>query len=692
MNNLHDILRRISSFYHAFLTEHPDFLEFTEDFTRQFRLFWNEVSQNTPNSFKLALVVLSALLVSLIFARVFVDSFVMTWALRVLPKSFYRKTIIKRAERFAKNQKYLQAGKLLETIKEYERAVAMYVKGDDYRQSARIYVKMEKYREAARIFEEGKEFSEAARYYEKDGLFNKAGEMYLQTRDFLKAASNYEKYVMALEKEGNAPDKVKKIEEYSAKAGDLFLKSKEYLHAGPLLEKANLYDQAAFAYSKAKDPLLTARSLESGLKFKEAAKIYSENGELEKAALCYEKGGGFAEAGDLYKKLGDTDRAISQFQKVTSQSKNYEQVTNILGDLFQEKGMLGPAREKYQKLIERKGVTRENLETFYNLALLTEKIGDLNEAISIYEKIISEDMSYKDVPSRLEQLKERAKQASQLTPEETEAHTITNRYKIISELGRGGMGIVYRAEDLVLKRIVAYKILPDTFKDNPQFLESFMQEARTSAALNHPNIVTIYDTGKVGSNYYITMEYVDGMTLKDLLGKTKGPAPLNVVLGIAKQLTLGLEYAHEKNVVHRDIKPANIMFTRDKMVKIMDFGLAKLLHEGASEKSSVKGTPYYMSPEQILGKNVDARTDLYALGCTLYHLLAGRPPFTEGDIYYHHLHTQPESPGKFNEKIPELLVKIVMKCIEKDKSSRYAKPEEIRNDLAQVHLAEIKAA
>jgi tetratricopeptide (TPR) repeat protein len=613
INYLNDILRRTSSFYQDYLNQHPDFREFTDDFIGQFRLFWNEVSQNTPNSFKLALVALSALLFSLILARVVVDSFVMTWLLRVLPKSFYRKTIIKRAERFARKGKYLQAGKLLEAIKEYERSIAMYVKGDDYRQSARIYVKMEKFREAARIFEEGREFSEAAKYYEKDGLFNKAGEMYLQTRDFLKAASNYEKYVLSLEKEENSPEQVKKIEEYSAKAGELFLKSKEYRRAGPLLEKAHLYDQAAFAYSKAKDPLLTARSLESGSKFKEAAKIYSENGELEKAALCYEKGGGFTEAGDLYKKLGDTDRAISQYQKVTSQSKNYEQVTNILGDLFQQKGMLGPAREKYQKLIERKGVTRENLETFYNLALLTEKMGELNEAISIYEKIISEDMSYKDVPSRLEQLKERAIVASQLTPEETEAHTITNRYKIISELGRGGMGIVYRAEDLVLKRIVAYKILPDTFKDNPQFLESFMQEARTSAALNHPNIVTIYDTGKVGSNYYITMEYIDGMTLKDLLGRAKGPAPMNVILGIGKQLALGLEYAHEKNVVHRDIKPANIMFTRDKTVKIMDFGLAKLLHEGASEKTSVKGTPYYMSPEQILGKNVDAQTDLYAL-------------------------------------------------------------------------------
>ncbi|MFI5303874.1 MAG: protein kinase [Nitrospiria bacterium] len=690
MSFFKDLFGQIISYFHYYLTQHPEFRDFIEDVSRQARSFWDEVSHNTPPYLFLALVLLSSLLVSLIISRVFVDSLIVTWILRILPTPLYRKAIIKRAERFAKKGRFIEAGKLLQAIKEYERSVAMFVRGGDYGQSARIYIKMEKFREAARIYEEGKDYAEAAKYYEKDGLFHKAGDMYLQTRNFLKAAANYAKCVLALEQENDSPDKIKKIEGFAAKAGDLYLKSKDYSQAGPMLEKAHHYDQSAFAYSKANEPLCAARCLEAGDKFKEAAKIYAENGDLEKAAVCYEKGGVFFEAGDLYNKLGDTDRAISQYQKVTSQSKNYEQVTNLLGNLFQKKGMLGPAREKYQKLIERKGVTRENLETFYNLALLTEKIGDLNESISIYEKIISEDMNYKDVPSRLEQLKERAKQASQLTPEETEAHTITNRYKVINELGRGGMGIVYRAEDLVLKRIVAYKILPDTFKDNPQFLESFMQEARTSAALNHTNIVTIYDTGKVGSNYYITMEYVDGLSLKELLGKTKGVVPLNVVLGIARQLSLGLEYAHEKNVVHRDIKPANLMLTRDKIVKIMDFGLAKLLHEGASEKTSVKGTPYYMSPEQILGKNVDAQTDLYAMGCTLYHLVAGRPPFIEGDIYYHHLHTHPESPKKYNGKIPDSLVRILMKSIEKNKSFRYANPTQILNDLAEVQLEPVK--
>jgi tetratricopeptide (TPR) repeat protein len=692
MNILNQLLQEFSLFYQAFLDDNPQVRYFMEEFTRQAGWIWGEIVRTTPASLKLALLVLAVLEVALIFSRVFIDSPFVSWILKILPKSLYRKTLIKRAERFAKNHKYLIAGKLYEAVDEHARAVAMYIKGEDFLQSGRVYVKIEKFREAARIYEEGKEFGEAAKYYEKEKLYAKAGEMYEKIKDFSRAAANLEKQVEELEKEPVTPERSKKIEEVSARGGDYFLKSKNFLSAGPLLEKASQFDKAAFAWSKAKNSLSTAKCLEMGSKFKEAAKIYMAEGKLEEAANCFEKGGSFFESGDIYKNLGNTDRAISQYQKVTSQSKNYDQASLILGDLFQQKGMLGPAKEKYQKLIERKGVSRENLEIFYNLALLTETTGHLHEAISLFEKIIAEDVSYKDVSVRLEQLKEKAQIASQLTPEESEAHTVTNRYKIIGELGRGGMGIVYRAEDTVLKRIVAYKSLPDTFKSNPQFLESFMQEARTAAALNHPNIVTIYDTGRVGNNYYITMECIDGITLKDLLVKTKGPVPIPIVMGIARQLCLGLEYAHDRSVIHRDIKPANLMLTRDKIVKIMDFGLARLLDEGACEKTTVKGTPYYMSPEQILGKNVDASTDLYALGCTLYHLVAGRPPFMDGDIYYHHMHSTPESPKKYQDKIPDSLAKIIMRCIEKDKSSRYHNPKEISDDLSRIAQDEVKTA
>jgi serine/threonine-protein kinase len=242
------------------------------------------------------------------------------------------------------------------------------------------------------------------------------------------------------------------------------------------------------------------------------------------------------------------------------------------------------------------------------------------------------------------------------------------------------MGVVYLAEDTVLNRVVAYKVLPPSVRDNPKVLENFLQEARVAAAINHPNIVTIYDTGSEGVEPHIVMEFIDGVSLKELLEKNSS-MPINDLIAIAKQVCQGLEYAHTKNVIHRDIKPANIMLSKESRVKIMDFGLAKILSESKMEGTEVKGTPLYMSPEQIQGKRVDHRTDLYSLGCTLYRMAAGRPPFIEGDVYYHHLHTPPVPPRSLNPQVPEALNQIILKCLAKDPEQRYQRAKDILADL-----------
>jgi serine/threonine-protein kinase len=249
------------------------------------------------------------------------------------------------------------------------------------------------------------------------------------------------------------------------------------------------------------------------------------------------------------------------------------------------------------------------------------------------------------------------------------------------------MGVVYRAEDTVLHRIVAYKVLPPSVREQPALLESFLQEARIAASINHPNIVTIYDTGRDGTGeVYITMEFVDGMSLKELLDKV-GALPLPQFLSIAKQICSGLGYAHGRRIIHRDIKPSNIMLSRDRMVKIMDFGLAKIVNDALADKTSVKGTPLYMAPEQILGMEVDHQSDLYSLGCTLYRMATGRLPFTKGDLYYQHLHTAPAPPKDLNPKLPPALNPIILRCLEKDKANRYAQVADVLADINQVKLA-----
>ena len=175
------------------------------------------------------------------------------------------------------------------------------------------------------------------------------------------------------------------------------------------------------------------------------------------------------------------------------------------------------------------------------------------------------------------------------------------------------------------------------------------------------------------------MEFVEGKTLDTYLHKER-KFKISEVVNIAKQICRALAYAHKNNVVHRDIKPANIIVNKEGVIKIMDFGIAKVLEDISKDLTSVSGTPLYMSPEQILGKDVDFQTDIYSFGVTMYELVTGRSPFVNGDIYYHHLHTKPVSPKELNASVPDKLSKIILKCLEKDKAQRYKKAEEVLAD------------
>jgi serine/threonine-protein kinase len=232
------------------------------------------------------------------------------------------------------------------------------------------------------------------------------------------------------------------------------------------------------------------------------------------------------------------------------------------------------------------------------------------------------------------------------------------------------MGTVYLAEDQVLQRFVAYKVLRPEVHEEPKSLDYFLREARIAAALQHANIVTIYDAGLDGAEVYIAMEYIEGHSLQQMLDETP-ILPLPRGLGIFRQASKGLAHAHAQNIVHRDIKPANMMLTGAGVVKLTDFGLAAVVSGAKAKVSSVRGTPYYMAPEQILGEEISALTDQYALGCTLYRMLTGRPPFTEGDVLYHHVHTAPAPPREWNPQIPAWLDAIIIRAMDKDRSRRF---------------------
>ena len=278
---------------------------------------------------------------------------------------------------------------------------------------------------------------------------------------------------------------------------------------------------------------------------------------------------------------------------------------------------------------------------------------------------------------------------------------LSDRYEIGDILGFGGMSEVHLARDVRLHRDVAVKVLRADLARDPSFYLRFRREAQNAAALNHPSIVAVYDTGEAetpsGPLPYIVMEYVDGVTLRDIV-HNDGPLPPKRAIEIIADACTALNFSHEAGIIHRDVKPANIMINTAGAVKVMDFGIARAIADGGNsvtQTAAVIGTAQYLSPEQARGDPVDARSDVYSLGCVLYELITGEPPFT-GDspvsVAYQHVREDPIPPSERHEGISADLDAVVLKALTKNPENRYQTAAEMRADLVRVHNGETPEA
>src|SRR5262245_2396583 len=258
------------------------------------------------------------------------------------------------------------------------------------------------------------------------------------------------------------------------------------------------------------------------------------------------------------------------------------------------------------------------------------------------------------------------------------------KYAIDSVLGRGGMGEVYKAHDPALGRYVALKIMRGPSMDDAVARERFIREAQAAGGLRHPNIVTIYDLGEVEGQIFIAMEFIQGDDLEKMI-KTRASLSIEDRLNMMIQVCEGVSYAHKNSIVHRDLKPANIRIDQEGVVKIMDFGIAKMEHSNMTASGTVLGTPFYMSPEQVRGLRVDARSDVYALGAILYEVMTYEKAFP-GDmasVFYKIVHEQPAPLSKYMTVNAEPMQKIVELGLEKDKSKRIQSAAEMANMLRE---------
>jgi tetratricopeptide (TPR) repeat protein len=463
----------------------------------------------------------------------------------------------------------------------------------------------------------------------------------------------------------------------------------DHARAGLLFRQAGDPLRAAEMFEAAGDWVHAGESFEAAREFDAALRCYREAGDTERCVGALERSGDALGAAKLALDNGWRARAIRLLRVVTPSDANFGEACSLLADAFEREGHWDLAAQKLEEYISVCGPGAATNDLQFRLADLLEQAGQAERALALLEEIRRRDPTYPNIATRIELLRKKRSAVQAVAdskpsagPDQAPTTFLSDyRYEILEEMGRGGMGVVFKARDRRLSRVVALKRLPESLRNYPKAVQLFLREAQATARLNHRNIVTVYDADQEDSTFFITMELLEGQPLHRVL-RERGPLEPGELARLGVQMAEGLQYAHDQGVIHRDIKTANFFLTDAGVVKIMDFGLAKTLEEVRRAETGIGGTPFYMAPEQVTGADVDHRADLYGLGATFFELATGQVPFPDGDVTYHHRHTPPPDPRRRRPDLPDALAELILKLLAKDPAERCASAGEVRDLLS----------
>jgi serine/threonine protein kinase len=522
-------------------------------------------------------------------------------------------------------------------------------------------------KEAAELFLEGNDLSKAVQYFKKAGIPEKGLE--IMAKEYLR-----------LEQYDRCADVLLQLDR-KQDALQVYEKGGNYEALGKILEETGQIESAAKNFARAGLFLRAGSLYEKNEDFRSAARLFLQGGFSKKAFEILEQEGEWFEISRICLLLGKREEALHFMGKIEPDNSLFFESRILFANYHVSEDCLDEAILCVEQGLEKVGVSVETKETAFFLVDLYCRAHYFEKAKALAKTLHSESLvtkeELKDLVALESQLANRAtiRNEESSPPEDVLLGRLTlpkiERYYIEKELGRGTQGIVYLAIDQILNRKVVLKMLRDDSLRNEAARRYFLREAQMSAALNHPNVVTLYDLGEVDGQPFSAMEYVEGITLERFLENQESPLGFDQINKIFEGLANALDVAAQHGIVHRDVKPENIMIMEDGMVKLMDFGLARGWIESPEQSTILVGTPFYMSPEQIVGDPIDHRSDLYSLGIILYRMCTGVLPFTEGNILRLQRLEIPPDPTVLRKDLSDIRRKVIHKLLEKKPQDRF---------------------